>query len=95
MIGRGQYVLCLLNAGNRDPEAFEDPDRLDVRRQNVKPLSFGGGIHYCLGHSSPVSRGAGHHGAAHAACRIWSPRRWSRSGSAMSLSAGPALRVTW
>jgi cytochrome P450 len=42
-------VLCLLNAGNRDPEVFEDPDRLDVRRQNVKPLSFGGGIHYCLG----------------------------------------------
>lgn len=45
----GQYVLCLLNAGNRDPEVFPDPDRLDVRRQNVKPLSFGGGIHYCLG----------------------------------------------
>lgn len=49
VIGRGQYVLCLLNAGNRDPEVFDDPDRLDVRRQNVKPLSFGGGIHYCLG----------------------------------------------
>ncbi len=49
VIGRGQYVLCLLNAGNRDPEVFDDPDRLDVRRANVKPLSFGGGIHYCLG----------------------------------------------
>jgi hypothetical protein len=45
----GQYVLCLLNAGNRDPEVFEDPDRLDVRRKNVRPLSFGGGIHHCLG----------------------------------------------
>lgn len=49
LIGRGQYVLCLLNAANRDPEIFEDPDRLDVRRQNVKVMSFGGGIHYCLG----------------------------------------------
>jgi cytochrome P450 len=46
---RGQYVLCLLNAGNRDPEVFEDPDRLDVQRKNVRPLSFGGGIHHCLG----------------------------------------------
>ena len=45
----GQYVLCLLNAGNRDPEVFEDPDRLDVRRKNVRPISFGGGIHHCLG----------------------------------------------
>lgn len=49
MIAQGDYVLCLLNAGNRDPEVFEDPDRLDVRRKNVKPLSFGGGLHYCLG----------------------------------------------
>lgn len=48
-IRAGQYVLCLLNAGNRDPEVFPDPERLDVRRTNVKPLSFGGGIHYCLG----------------------------------------------
>ena len=45
----GQYVLCLLNAGNRDPELFENPDQLDVLRKNVRPLSFGGGIHHCLG----------------------------------------------
>lgn len=48
-IGPGQYVVCSLGAANRDPEVFEDPDRLDVRRKNVKPLSFGGGIHTCLG----------------------------------------------
>lgn len=49
VIAEGQYVLCLLGAGNRDPEIFPDPDRLDVTRKNVKPLSFGGGIHHCLG----------------------------------------------
>jgi len=48
-IGRNQVVLCLLAAGNRDPAEFPDPDRLDVGRPDVRPLSFGGGIHYCLG----------------------------------------------
>ncbi len=41
--------MCLIGAGNRDPEVFPDPDRLDVTRQGVKPFSFGGGIHFCLG----------------------------------------------
>ena len=48
-IARDQSVICLLAAGNRDPAVFPDPDRLDVGRPDVRPLSFGGGIHYCLG----------------------------------------------
>ncbi len=48
-VPRGRSVLALLGAANRDPEVFDDPDRLDVRRAGVKPLSFGGGIHHCLG----------------------------------------------
>jgi cytochrome P450 len=45
----GTPVLCLLGAANRDPAVYPDPDRLDITRQNVRPMSFGGGIHYCLG----------------------------------------------
>lgn len=49
-IPKGETVLCLLGSANRDPAVYPDrPDRLDVTRQNVKPLSFGGGIHFCLG----------------------------------------------
>ncbi len=44
-----ESVVTLLGAANRDPAQYEDPDRLDVTRQNVRPLSFGGGIHHCLG----------------------------------------------
>ena len=49
-IPKGESVLCLLGSANRDPAVYPDrPDRLDVTRANVKPLSFGGGIHFCLG----------------------------------------------
>ncbi|HYC66046.1 MAG TPA: cytochrome P450, partial [Reyranellaceae bacterium] len=44
-----ESVVILLGAANRDPAQYADPDRLDVARQNVRPLSFGGGIHFCLG----------------------------------------------
>jgi pimeloyl-[acyl-carrier protein] synthase len=45
----GDRCVMLLAAANRDPERFEDPTRLDVTRADVRPLSFGGGIHHCLG----------------------------------------------
>jgi cytochrome P450 len=48
-IEKGQPVVCLLGSANRDPAVYQDPERLDITRSNVRPLSFGGGIHYCLG----------------------------------------------
>jgi cytochrome P450 len=49
VIPGGAKVMLLLGAANRDPEKYPDPDRLDLTRVGVKPLSFGGGPHYCLG----------------------------------------------
>lgn len=46
---RGDGMLLVIAAGNRDPEQFADPDTLDVGRKDIKHLSFGGGIHFCLG----------------------------------------------
>ena len=46
---KGDTVLCALGAANRDPAVYADPDRLDITRESVRPLSFGGGVHYCLG----------------------------------------------
>jgi cytochrome P450 len=49
LVRRGESVMCLLGAANRDPEIYADPDRLDITRTGARPLSFGGGIHHCLG----------------------------------------------
>lgn len=46
---RGQQLLLLLGAGNRDPARYCDPEALDVLREDVRPLSFGFGAHVCLG----------------------------------------------
>src|ERR1700733_12205783 len=49
-IPKGETVLCLLGSANRDPAVYPDrPGQLAIARPNVRPLSFGGGIHFCLG----------------------------------------------
>ncbi len=51
---RGERVLLIGAAANRDPEVFPDPDRLDLDRSPNEHLGFGYGIHYCLG--APLAR---------------------------------------
>jgi cytochrome P450 len=49
-IPAGTFVLPNVASANRDPAVYDDPDRLDITRTNPQaPLSFGGGIHHCLG----------------------------------------------
>ena len=48
-IPSGNLVLAMLGAANRDPARFRHPERLDVGRDEGAPMSFGGGIHFCLG----------------------------------------------
>lgn len=48
-IKKGIQLICMLGAGNRDPAEFENPDDLNIERKNIRPLSFGAGIHYCVG----------------------------------------------
>ncbi len=53
-IAPGRFVIVLLGAANRDPERFSDPHRLDLGRDEGPPLSFGFGIHHCIG--APLAR---------------------------------------
>lgn len=48
-MAKGEEVVTLLGAANHDPEMYDDPDSLDIRRSKIRLLSFGGGIHTCMG----------------------------------------------
>jgi cytochrome P450 len=53
-IARGDLVIPILAAADRDPDRFPEPDRLDVHRADTRHLAFGRGSHYCLG--APLAR---------------------------------------
>jgi cytochrome P450 len=56
-VAAGEEVVTLLGAANRDPRVFDDPERLDLGREGTQVMSFGAGIHFCLG--APLARAEG------------------------------------
>ncbi len=73
-IKKGQNLTVMLGAANRDPRRFDNPDELRLDRQNPAPLSFGLGIHHCVGA-----------GLARLELRVALPRSSRRSATTSSI----------
>jgi len=48
-VEKGTTVGVCLPAASRDPRVYDDPDRFDIHRKDIRPPTFGAGVHFCLG----------------------------------------------
>ncbi|MEU5303673.1 cytochrome P450 [Streptomyces noursei] len=97
-IGRGSTVVVALSAANRDPRRFDDPDTLDVHRRARGHLSFGHGVHQCLGQQlARVEMRAGFGGLLRRfpTLELAVPAGEVRLRTDMSIYGVHALPVTW
>ena len=53
-IPAGRSLFIMIGAANRDPARYQNPDQIDFTRTQIQPLTFGGGVHFCLG--APLAR---------------------------------------
>ena len=53
-VKKGDYVHFMIGAANRDPRKFKKPDTFDIARDDAANVSFGHGIHFCIG--APLAR---------------------------------------
>ena len=83
VIPRGEHVLLIIAAANRDPAEFVEPDRLDLEREHNRHLGFGGGPHFCLGNA-----------LARLEARIALPRLLQRLGQISLAEPEPRYRET-
>lgn len=96
-VHKGQQLILVLGAANRDPEQFSEPDRYDIGRKHNKHIAFGWGIHFCLG--APLARVEGQIAVKSLLSRFPNVRlygndfRWLESMSLRRLESLPAVLV--
>ncbi len=47
---QGDFIMLMIAGGNRDPQVFPNPESIDFSRPNDASLTFGPGLHHCIGH---------------------------------------------
>ena len=87
---QGDRVMAMVLSANMDPEANTQPDRLDLERRPNRHLSFGTGIHFCLGHQLARIEAAN---ALQALFTRWPQLRLAVDPSAIRWRRRPGLRI--